>query len=79
MPGGGIVEERDYTSAECAALEAEGGALGMSGERVFELLGARTLDVHLNGNVMWTNVPAKVWGYTLERFAETLNRGFPGI
>jgi hypothetical protein len=65
MPGLGLVNERDYAPAERAALEQEGIALGMTNDAVLALLGNRTLDVHLNADAMWTNVPANVWAYTL--------------
>jgi hypothetical protein len=65
MPGTGLANERDYTSDERAALADEGKALGILADNVFELLGHRTLDVHLNADVMWTNVPSKVWDYSL--------------
>ncbi len=29
------------------------------------VLGAATVDVHLNGNALWRNVPAAVWDYKL--------------
>src|SRR6202040_3423184 len=57
--------ERAYTSAERVALEQEAEALGMSGDVMFALLGNRTVDVHLNTNAMWANVPSNVWNYTL--------------
>jgi len=65
MPGRGLAAERDYTAKERAALEAEGKTLGLSASEVFALLGARTLDVHLNADAFWTNVPPRVWDYTL--------------
>ncbi len=54
MPGQGRAVERDYTSAEREAL----------GEAV-AVLGDATVDVHLNGNAHWSNVPAAVWNYKL--------------
>lgn len=39
--------------------------LGKTGDIAFQLLGERTFDVHLNADAMWTNVPVKVWDYTL--------------
>ena len=54
MPGQGRVVERDYTAAE---REAMGAAVGV--------LGDATLDVHLNDNARWSNVPAAVWNYRL--------------
>lgn len=65
MPGRGLTAERDYTAKERAALEAEGKTLGLSASEVFAVLGARTLDVHLNADAFWTNVPPRVWDYTL--------------
>ncbi|MGH6846429.1 MAG: type ISP restriction/modification enzyme [Methylocella sp.] len=65
MPGRGLTAERDYAAKERAALEAEGKTLGLSASEVFALLGARTLDVYLNANAFWTNVPPRVWEYTL--------------
>ena len=54
MPGQGRAVERDYTAAEREAL---GDAVG--------LLGAATVDVHLNDNTRWSNVPSSVWNYKL--------------
>lgn len=65
MPGRGLAKERDYTEPERAALAAEGTALGLSLDEVLALLGDKTLDIHLNGDAWWSNVPARVWDYTL--------------
>jgi hypothetical protein len=65
MPGTGLVNERDYTPAERAALADEADALGIATEVLLDLLGRRTVDVHLNADAMWTNVPANVWDYAL--------------
>ena len=54
MPGQGRAEERDYTAAERDAL---GNAVGV--------LGDATIDVHLNDNARWSNVPVAVWNYRL--------------
>ena len=54
MPGQGRAVGRDYTAAEREAL----------GDAV-AVLGHSTVDVHLNDNVWWTNVPAAVWHYKL--------------
>ncbi len=54
MPGQGRAVERDYTAAEREAL---GGAMGV--------LGDATVDVYLNDNARWRNVPAAVWNYKL--------------
>jgi hypothetical protein len=65
MPGLGMTKERDYSAAELNALTEEGKALGISSEAVLDMLGKRTFDVYLNANAMWSNVPEKVWAYTL--------------
>ncbi len=53
MPGKGKIVERDYTESERKAIAA---AL---------LLGDRTLDVYLNDVAYWSNVPIRVWEYTI--------------
>lgn len=65
MPGRGQTATRDYTEAERKALAKEGATLGLTEEDVFALLGQKTLDVHLNADAYWSNVPEKVWSYTL--------------
>ena len=54
MPGQGRAVERDYSATE---LEALGDAVGV--------LGDATVDVHLNDNARWSNVPSAVWNYKL--------------
>ena len=54
MPGQGRAVERNYTAAEREAL----------GDAV-AVLGDATVDVHLNDNARWSNVPAAVWNYKL--------------
>ena len=54
MPGAGRAVERDYSAAERDAI----------GDAV-DVLGNSTLDVHLNDNALWRNVPAAVWDYKL--------------
>ena len=54
MPGHGRAVERDYTAAEREAL----------GDAV-AVLGDATVDVYLNDNARWRNVPAAVWNYKL--------------
>jgi hypothetical protein len=65
MPGRGSTSRRDYTAKERAALQAEGKTLGLTLDAVFALLGHTTLDVHLNAEAFWTNVPEEVWDYNL--------------
>ena len=54
MPGQGRVEGRPFTDVERAALGGD-----------VNILGDTTLDVHLNHNARWSNVPAAVWNYRL--------------
>ena len=54
MPGQGRAVEREYTAAEREVL---GNTIGV--------LGDATVDVHLNDNARWSNVPAAVWNYKL--------------
>lgn len=65
MPGLGLINEREYASAERNALEGEGEALGLDISAILTLLGERTLDVYLNDEAMWANVPKNIWSYTL--------------
>ena len=54
MPGQGHADERDYTAPEKEAMADAA-----------DVLGDRTVDVHLNGSARWSNVPAAVWNYKL--------------
>ena len=54
MPGTGRALARDYTTAERHSMSDIG-----------DFLGGRTVDVHLNDNARWNNVPAAVWDYKL--------------
>ncbi len=54
MPGRGRSVERSYTPEESAAMRD-----------LAETLGDRTLDVYLNGDAFWRNVPAAIWDYRL--------------
>jgi hypothetical protein len=65
MPGRGFTVARDYTPLERKALEAEAQALGMTLDELLALIGVRTLDVYLNADTFWSNVPEKVWEYSL--------------
>lgn len=54
MPGKGRTRARDYTTKERESLQDAAGALG-----------AQTLDIFLNDAACWSNVPARVWDYTI--------------
>jgi hypothetical protein len=53
MPGRGRAVARDYAPDE-AATQAEAA-----------LLGGKTLDIHLNADAFWRNVPDAVWSFTI--------------
>ena len=62
MPGSGHAVERDYTDAERQSLLA---ATDLPPDDLFDLLGHSTFDIYLNDAVHWSNVPERVWSYTL--------------
>ncbi len=53
-PGNGRVVERAFSSGESTAM----------GEAA-PVLGDKTVDVYLNGEAFWSNVPAAIWDYRL--------------
>ncbi len=54
MPGKGRLVERDYRPEERAAFAEQ-----------FAALGEATLDVYLNEEAFWRNIPSAVWDYRL--------------
>ena len=54
MPGQGRAIEREFSPEERAALR-----------NALPALGERTVDVYLNGEAFWRNIPAAVWAYRL--------------
>ena len=54
MPGKGRAVERDFSSNERAAIDD-----------TRAVLGSTTLDIYLNGEAYWRNVPAAIWNYRL--------------
>lgn len=65
MPGKGNRLERAYSRAERQAILDGASALGLSETKAFELLGQKTSDVYLNEVAYWSNIPEKVWDYTI--------------
>jgi hypothetical protein len=61
MPGKGKIVERDYTPAERSTAVSAVSA----GEDARATLGDRTLDVYLNDVAYWSNIPIRVWEYTI--------------
>jgi hypothetical protein len=80
MPGKGKLIEREYTEAERAAIAAgaalyerrdspggaaeSGGAISPVIDRRYSM-GDRTCDVYLNDVAYWSNIPVRVWDYTI--------------
>ena len=54
MPGMGRAVEQSFTQEECDIM----------GD-MLPVLGESTLNIHLNSNAFWRNVPAAVWSYKL--------------
>ena len=65
MAGKGRIVERDYSVAEREATVKGGIELGLSSEQIFALLGKKTIDAYLNDVAYWSNVPVRVWEYTI--------------
>jgi hypothetical protein len=68
MAGQGLAFERDYSPLERSALEAEAQLQGITLNELMTLIGVRTFDVYFNTDSYWSNVPEKVWAYTLGRY-----------
>jgi len=65
MPGRGKVIERDHSPSERKAIAEGARALGLSEKVALKHLGENTCDVYLNEVALWTNIPSKVWDYTI--------------
>jgi hypothetical protein len=65
MPGQGKRIARAYAPDEEAAVLAGTKALGMIDGDAFDVLGRETGDVYLSDAAYWSNIPAKVWDYTI--------------
>jgi hypothetical protein len=65
MPGKGKLPDRNYSPTERKAMLEGGSALGLSEKKIFELLGEKTYDIYLNDVAYWSNIPEKVWDYTI--------------
>jgi hypothetical protein len=67
MPGKGKIVERDYTPVERVAAFHNAGFQPAPGSRqdAGVTLGDRTCDVYLNEFAHWSNIPLRVWEYTI--------------
>ncbi|MGH9734210.1 MAG: type ISP restriction/modification enzyme [Candidatus Acidiferrales bacterium] len=65
MPGRGIEKHRDFSPKENEAITEGAKELELEPEDVTALWGAQTLDLYLNNETFWNNVPEAVWEYTV--------------
>jgi hypothetical protein len=65
MPGKGKLLERDYSPVERKSILDGISALGLFERKALGLLGEKTCDVYLNDIAYWSNIPKKVWDYTI--------------
>jgi hypothetical protein len=65
MPGRGLEKKRDVTDEEKIAIREGAAELGTSAEDVLTLWGEGALDIYLNNETFWGNVPESVWEYTI--------------
>lgn len=65
MPGKGLVTKRSLTKEEGDAIKEGAADLQEAPEDLVKQLGQETLDVYLNGETYWSNVPVPVWQYTI--------------
>jgi Type ISP C-terminal specificity domain len=65
MPGRGKLLEREYSTAEHKAIVGGAKDLGLSEKEALAHLGDKTCDVYLNDSAYWSNIPIRVWEYTI--------------
>jgi hypothetical protein len=65
MPGRGIEKRREFTAEEKSAITEGAKDLGQTPEEVTALWGSETLDIYLNNETFWSNVPEAVWEYAI--------------
>jgi hypothetical protein len=65
MPGRGIEKQREFTGDEKSVIAEGAKDLGVAPEDVTALWGSQTLDIYLNNETFWSNVPEAVWEYAI--------------
>lgn len=65
MPGGGELRARDYSPEERRGIEEAARSFDLGLDEALDLLGEKTLDVHLNSVAYWSGVPENAWSYTV--------------
>jgi hypothetical protein len=65
MPGRGIEKRRDFTADEQNVIAEGAKELGLEPEDITALWGLQTIDIYLNNETFWSNVPEAVWEYAI--------------
>jgi hypothetical protein len=65
MPGRGRAVARSYSNDELGALAAQSAEDEIGRDALKELLGDQTNDIYLNDRLYLSNVPERVWEYTI--------------
>lgn len=65
MPGRGIEKRREFTADEMNAIVQGAAELALEPDDVTTLWGSQTLDIYLNNETFWSNVPEAVWDYAI--------------
>ncbi len=65
MPGRGKYIKRDYTAQELDSIRQGVELSGLTLEQAMQVLGQTTLDIYLNDNACWKNIPSKTWDYVI--------------
>lgn len=65
MPGKGKLLVREYSADESNGIAVGAKSLGMFEKEALSHLGSKTCDVYLNDSAYWSNIPIRVWEYTI--------------
>lgn len=65
MPGKGKLVDRNYSPSERTAILEGAKAMGLTEKEVFAHLGKKTYDIYLNDVAFWSNIPERVWEYSI--------------
>jgi hypothetical protein len=65
MPGQGKLVDRNYNPSERNAILEGAKAVGLTEKQAFAHLGKKTCDIYLNDVAYWSNIPERVWEYSI--------------
>jgi len=65
MPGKGCSKEREFSAEEEASIAEGSKDLGLALESIKAHWSDKTLDIYLNTDVYWSDVPKATWEYTI--------------